>query len=381
MREGLEMADARTRLTEVLADLVASGRESGLQLAVYLDGELVVDACAGVADARTGRAVDSDTLFYLFSCGKGVTATAAHLLAERGVLDYDAPIAAHWPEFAAHGKDRITLRHALTHSAGIPRLPAGTTLGDVCDWERACGIVAALVPEWAPGSRTEYHAETYGWLVGETIRRADGRRVDQVVRDEVTGPLGIGDDLALGIPDALHPRMAHHTADDHGPDVAPADLAAPLAAVPAAAQANHPARRRACVPSSCVGTARGLARMYAALAAGGSLDGVRILSPDRVTLATRPAVTDVDAGGAPVSRALGYLLGSPSLPLRDPGVFGHDGLGESVGFADPARRFAFALARTHLTNDWSRTSTTHLIADQTRAALGLAAEPRARRRG
>ncbi len=365
------MADAQTRLTEVLADLVASGPETGLQLAVYLEGEVVVDACAGVADARTGRAVDSDTLFCLFSCGKGVTATAAHVLAERGVLDYDAPIAAYWPEFAAHGKDRITLRHALTHSAGIPHLPPGTTLGDVCDWERTCEIVAELVPEWEPGSRAEYHAVVYGWLVGETIRRADGRPVDEVVRDEITRPLGIEDDLALGIPDALHSRMAHHTDDDHGAEAPQADLATPLAAMPAAAQANHPARRRARVPSSCVGTARGLARMYAALAAGGSFGDARMLPPDRIALATRPAMADTDAGGNPVQRTLGFMLGSPGLPLRDPHVFGHDGVGESVGFADPKRRFAFALAKTHLTNDWSRASTTHRIADEVRAALGL----------
>lgn len=364
------MSDAQERMRTVLEEIVASGRESGLQLAAYLDGHLVVDACAGVADGRTGRPVDSGTLFSLFSCGKGLTAAAAHLLAERGALDYDTPIASYWPEFAAHGKERITLRHALTHTAGIPQLPDGTTLGDVCDWERTCEIVAGLTPAWEPGSRCEYHPVVYGWLVGETVRRVDGRRVDQVVREEITRPLGIEDELAIGLPEALLPRMAHHTDGEGEPRDATAELGAPLASLSPAAQGNHPARRTACVPSSCLGSARGLARFYAALAAGGAGEGVRVLTPERLAEAVAPATEISDATGALVPRSLGYLLGAPSNPLGQPHVFGHDGMGGSVGFADPRHRFALALAKTRLSSDVDA-STASLVARETRAALGL----------
>lgn len=365
------MGEAQQRMRTVLEEIVASGREDGLQLAVYLDGHLVIDACAGEADSRSGRRVDSGTLFSLFSCGKGLTAAAAHLLVERGVLDYDTPLAAYWPEFAVHGKDRVTLRHALTHAAGIPHLPAATTLGEVCDWHRTCEIVAGLTPCWEPGSRSEYHPVVYGWLVGETVRRADGRRIDQVVREEITRPLGVEDELSIGLPAALLPRIAHHTDGAASPRPAPAPLDAPVATLSAADQANHPARQRACVPSSCLGSARGLARMYAALAAGGTLDGVRVLPPERVARAVAPAVETPDPHGDPVPRGLGYLLGAPGNPLGEPHVFGHDGMGGSVGFADPRNRFAFALAKTRLTEDWSPNSTANQVAREVRAALGL----------
>ncbi|MGP4111199.1 serine hydrolase domain-containing protein [Streptomyces sp. 4N509B] len=365
------------RIEESLWRLVDQRREVGLQVAAYLDGELVVDAFAGVADPATGHAVDGDTLFYLFSCGKGVTATAVHLLVDRGVLDYDTPIAAYWPAFAAHGKDRVTVRHALTHAAGLPHLPPGTTLAEMCDWERMCEVVADLTPLWEPGTRSGYHAKVYGWLLGETVRRADGRGVDRVVREEIAEPLGVADALALGIDASMRPRMAWHVeVGEHGPEPGgePADPDAPLEALPAVAQANHPARQLACLPHTCSGTARGLARMYAALACGGALDGVRLLREERLAEATAVAFDGPDAlSGSQVRRALGYVLGEPDSPLGHRRAFGHVGWGESIGFADPRHRFAFALAKNGLTDDWSPASTPHVLAREVRAALGLPA--------
>ncbi|MGP3970099.1 serine hydrolase domain-containing protein [Streptomyces sp. 6N223] len=365
--------DAQRRIEAALERLVAEGREIGLQVAAYLEGELVVDAWAGVADPETGREVDGDTLFYLFSCGKGVTATAVHLLAERGVVDYDTPIAAYWPEFGTRGKDRITVRHALTHTAGVPHLPEGTTLGELCDWERMCELVAGLEPVWEPGTKSGYHPGTYGWLLGETVRRADGRRVDQVVREDITGPLGVEDSLAIGIAESMLPRMAWHV-EDGAAEEQKATADAPLETLRPVTQANHPGRQLACLPSTCSGSARGLARMYAALAGGGELDGVRIVSRQRLETATAPAVDGVDVlSGHPILRGLGYLLGRPGSPMGEAHVFGHDGLGETIGFADPRRGFAFALAKNHLTNDWSPTSTTNLLVRDVREALGIAA--------
>jgi CubicO group peptidase (beta-lactamase class C family) len=373
MYEGVGV-DVQRRIEASLERLVGEGRELGLQLAAYLDGELVVDAWAGVADPATGRAVDGDTLFYLFSCGKGVTATAVHLLADRGTVDYDTPIAAYWPEFAAHGKERITVRHALTHAAGVPHLPAGITLGELCDWDRMCEVVADLEPIWEPGTKSGYHPKTYGWLLGETVRRADGRRIDQVVREEIAGPLGVADSLALGISEPMLPRMAWHVETDAPPSDDAADPDAPLESLRAVTQANYPGRQRACLPHTCSGTARGLARMYAALAGGGELDGARVVSEERLAAATAPAFDGEDAfNGTPVRRALGYQLGEPKSPMGDLHVFGHVGWGESVGFADPRHRFAFALAKNGLSTDWSPSSTPSVLAREVREALGLPA--------
>ncbi len=202
------MIDAQGRIQAVLEQLVSEGREVGLQVAAYLDGELVVDAWAGAADRATGHDVDGDSLFPLHSCGKGVTATAIHLLADRGLFEYDMPVATVWPEFACHGKQRVTLRQVLNHSAGVPHLPADTTPGDLCDWDRMCAVIAESAPLWEAGTRVGYHALTYGYILGEAVRRADGRTVDQVVRDEITGPLGIADSLIYGIAESMAPRVA-----------------------------------------------------------------------------------------------------------------------------------------------------------------------------
>jgi CubicO group peptidase (beta-lactamase class C family) len=165
------MVDARAneRMQAVLADLVASGAELGLQLAAYRRGELVVDTWAGVADRASGRSVDGDTLFTVFSTSKGIAATCAHLLAERGQLDYDAPIARYWPEFAQNGKARATVRDALSHRVGVPRLPAGVTPAQLCDWEGMCAFLAAEAPGLGAG-----HAQRLPRLHLRLARRRAG---------------------------------------------------------------------------------------------------------------------------------------------------------------------------------------------------------------
>jgi CubicO group peptidase (beta-lactamase class C family) len=138
--------NVQQQVREAVEELVESGAERGLQVAVYRHGDLVVDAVAGVADHETGRPVTSDTPFYVYSTGKGVTATVAHVLVERGIFDYDTRIAELWPEFGAHGKEKATMRHALTHSIGVPGVPADTTPEDLCDWHRMCAIIADAEP-------------------------------------------------------------------------------------------------------------------------------------------------------------------------------------------------------------------------------------------
>src|SRR5438270_60750 len=145
------MADVNGRIQQVLNDLIADELELGVQVAAYLDGELVVDTWAGRADEASGRQVDGDTLFTVFSTTKGITATCIHMLAERGKLDYDAPIAKYWPEFAAHGKEKATVRDGLTHRVGIPQMPDGATPELISDWDAITSAIAELEPVWEPG--------------------------------------------------------------------------------------------------------------------------------------------------------------------------------------------------------------------------------------
>jgi len=174
------LAEARASVGSLLEKLVSGGEELGLQVAAYHNGRLVVDAWAGLADAATGRAVDGDTLFTVFSTTKGIVYTAIHMLAERGLLDYDDPVSRYWPAFAARGKGSVTIRQVLDHSAGVPQMPEGATPEDICDWDRICAAIAELPLLWEPGTRTGYHAFTIGWILGEVLQ--DRRPPDREVR-------------------------------------------------------------------------------------------------------------------------------------------------------------------------------------------------------
>ena len=175
----------------LLGGIVSSGRELGLQVTVYHHGELVVDAWAGCDDATSALPVDGDTLFTVYSAGKGVTATAVHILVEQGKLDYDDPITRFWPEFAQHGKDGVLVRHALAHTAGLPHMPPGYGQYDVTDWSLMCDLIAGSPPLYPPGETIAYHAMTYGWLVGGLAERADGRPFARIVTEEIADPLGL----------------------------------------------------------------------------------------------------------------------------------------------------------------------------------------------
>ncbi|HLB77562.1 MAG TPA: serine hydrolase domain-containing protein, partial [Candidatus Dormibacteraeota bacterium] len=156
------IGDAQRRVQEALDRLVESGTERGMQVAVYRGPELVVDAVAGLADPATGRLVTSDTPFYNFSIVKAVASTLAHVLAERGLVGYDSPVADLWPEFGAHGKQAVALRHVLNHSAGVPGIPLDTTIEDLCNWDKMCAAIADEELWWEPGTKIGYHAYTFG---------------------------------------------------------------------------------------------------------------------------------------------------------------------------------------------------------------------------
>jgi CubicO group peptidase (beta-lactamase class C family) len=342
----------------VIDGLVSSGEEIGLQVAAYVDGELVVDAWAGVADESTGRPVDGDTVFTSWSTTKGFAATCLHILADRGRVQYDAPVARYWPDFAAHGKEGITLRHVLTHTAGLPHMPEGVTPEMMCDWGAMCAAIANHTPLWTPGTQTGYHAWTFGWLVGEIVRRADGRSIARFAREELCDPLDIPD-FYLGITDTVGRRVAPLRREPPAPGaVQPNELN--LRAMPpqvtSAEVVNRPDIRRACIPGGGgIMSARAIARHYAMLAGYGELEGVRILSPERIDT-MRALQTDAEDQvlGRRVRKGLGYFLGGDPemggvLAMgRSGGEFGHPGLGGSLGYADPARKLALGLTKNYL---------------------------------
>ncbi len=372
-------ADASENVRLLLEQLVASGEEVGLQVAAYHQGRLVIDAWAGLADTAASRTVDGETLFTIFSTTKGILYAAIHLLAERGKLSYEDPVARYWPAFAARGKAGITVGQVLDHSAGVPQMPEGTTVADLCDWDRMCAAVADLRPLWTPGSKTGYHGYTNGWILGELVRRIDGRPISHFVGDEICGPLGLRS-LFLGIPDGVESRVAA-LVDAPAPDPAPpAFLPLMERAIPpdlpaAAVLFNRPEVRRACIPAAGgITNARDLARFYASMTATG-VDGVRLLPPERVQLAARERRRDMDQViGLEIRKGLGFFLPGPnaeSIP-DSPGAFGHPGAGGSVGFADPTHGLAVGFTKTLLVSPVDRwTAADVKIVRRVREALGI----------
>lgn len=315
--------------------------ELGLQVAVYYQGELVVDAVAGD--------ITSGTLLYAASTGKAAAATVANVLVDRGVLEYDAPIADLWPEFAANGKQKATLRHVLTHSVGLPALAPDTTADDLTDPAKITSYLAAAEPWWEPGTKMTYHAMTFGYLVGEIVRRATGRRISDVLR-EIAEPLGIADEVYFAVPQNQLHRVATLVEPEGAEDtfamvaglfakVTPPDL------TPRAARCNRPDQLTAEIPSEGVLTARGIAKLYAALI--GEVDGVRLVRPEAVAEITGPALTAPDElMGNPATWALGYPIGRlGSSAEESPTSFGMPGMGGSVGWADTRSGVAFGLTR------------------------------------
>lgn len=366
--------DIGARVQAVLDDLVARDVERGLQVAVYLDGRLIVDAWAGLADATTGRKVDGDTLFCLWSTTKGITATVIHRLVERGLLEYDAPLARYWPEFAAHGKQALTLRHVLAHTAGLPQLPEGVGPRQVFDWDWMVRELAALSPLWEPGTVGYYHSLTYGWLLGEVARRVTGLGFGELVQREVCAPLGI-DSLYLGVPDTVEARLAR--LEGTAPAVTPPSDDLVWRAVspplwPLHDWANRADFQHAVLPAAGgQANARAIARHYAALI--GQVDGVRLLPPQRLALAIERQPELPQPSGAPLrNRALGYeLYGAPADAGRM-APFGHSGAGGTVGYADPTRRLAYALTKNRMVNNGKPGEDAgSIVGSEIRAALGI----------
>ncbi|GAA2273435.1 serine hydrolase domain-containing protein [Streptomyces roseiscleroticus] len=340
----------------------------GAAVCVYQDGRPVVDLWGGVADPDTGRPWTRDTLQLVYSATKGATATAVHLLAQRGELDLNAPVAEYWPEFATNGKADIPVRWLLSHQAGLVTLDQPVPLAEALAWQPMVAALAAQSPQWIPGTAHGYHGRTWGWLVGEVIRRVSGRTPGRFFADEIAGPLGL--DFFIGLPKTERDRVSRMVYGQPDvdlttapPESIPDELRELVAAWrdpnsltnraytvtdPAQIDFNAPEVQAAELPASNgVGTARGLARMYASLI--GEVDGLRLLTSETLASATEEQASGPDQVIVDSSRfGSGYMLSTDSNPMTGPSAFGHTGRGGSLGFADPEQGIAFGYVMNHI---------------------------------
>ncbi|MFM7140864.1 MAG: serine hydrolase domain-containing protein [Alphaproteobacteria bacterium] len=321
-------------VAEVFEQQLETELHPGAKLTVRRGGEIVLDAHGGrMSSAPDAAPVDDYTLFLIFSATKPLTAFAIHLLAERGQLDLDAPVARVWPEFGQRGKEAATIVHVLSHQGGFPIGPRWLTW-DL--WRDRASVARAMeerTARWEPGTDVGYHPLNYGWALGEIVRRVDGRSLGRFLADELFGPLGMRDTW-LGLPPEMDSRVAHH-----------ADLSGEF---PFVADFNRPEVHAAEAGAATgITTTRDLTLFYSMLLAGGEWEGRRYLRRETLERAVRPVVDGARDRTleVPVRWALGFHLGGPTSAFgrrSSPLAFGHSGHGSTTGWADPTRGIAVA---------------------------------------
>jgi CubicO group peptidase (beta-lactamase class C family) len=333
----------------------AAGHEVGAALCVHVKGRKVVDVCGGSFDREGTVPYGPDALQLVFSSTKGATAACANLLAQRGLLDLDAPVADYWPEFARAGKAALPVRFLLCHQAGLPAIDRALTPEEVQAWDPVIDALAAQAPFWEPGTAHGYHALTYGYLVGEVVRRISGRSLGTFFAEEVAGPLGL--EFFIGLPPALEPRVSPVVAApiggaaQGGEGYASTLLARALnmgGAFRDRVWMNRPAWHAAEVPGgNGITNATSLSRLYAGLV--GTVEGgppEPLLTPEQVEEARTVLTFGEDRVFSSVGFTLkqkiglGFWRASPAATWGGPGSFGHGGAGGSYGFADPENQLA-----------------------------------------
>ena len=370
--------DRFTAVHRALAGNFRDHGEVGAAIAITIDGRLVVDLWAGWADRARTRPWQRDTLVNVFSVGKAMAALSLLILVERRQVDLDAPVAHYWPEFAARGKGGITVRMLLSHRAGLPGIRRSLPRFAMYDWELMTSALAEEEPWWEPGRAHGYHVNTFGFLIGEIVRRVTGERIGTFFRRAVAAPLEA--DFHFGIGPEHDERIADYLFGGEPPDLLDGDeerqrlLRGVYLNPPGLSgfgTVNTRAWRAAEMPSTNGhANARAVARIYGALACGGAVDGVRLLRTETIEHAIAEASAGLDLVlGRPSRFGLGFQLTQPERPLgSNPRTFGHFGAGGSLGFADPDARLAFAYTMNQPGPRWQNPRVRALI-DAVYAAL------------
>jgi CubicO group peptidase (beta-lactamase class C family) len=318
---------------------LASGVDVGASFAATVDGEMVVDLWGGWADEAKTRPWEKDTIVNVYSTTKTMTALCALMLADRGELDFDAPVARYWPEFAAAGKEKVKVSHLMAHSAGLSGWKEKITLEDVYDWDKMTSLLAAQAPYWEPGTQSGYHALTQGFLVGEVVRRITGRSLGTFFRQEIAEPLGA--DFHIGLPASEDDRVADLIPPPPGTaigDGEQSELVANMSRNPGVnvLETRTRAWRGAEIPAGGgTGNARSIAQIHAILANGGIAQGKRFMSEAgcRKALELQIEGTDLILGG-PARFGMGFGLPSPTVPLPNPNTIFWGGYGGSLVIID-----------------------------------------------
>jgi CubicO group peptidase (beta-lactamase class C family) len=334
------------------------GEDIGASFCATSNGEVVVDLWGGYADAEKTRPWLKDTIVNVYSTTKTMTALTALLLADRGALDFDKPVAHYWPEFAANGKADVKVSHLMSHSAGLSGWKEKIARDDLYDWEKATALLAAQAPFWEPGTAPGYHALTQGYLVGEVIRRVAGKTVGTLFREEFAEPLGA--DFHIGLPASEDSRVANLIPPPKGAameDTATTELQKNMALNPGVDV--HATRTRAWrgaeIPAAGgTGNARSVATIHMILANGGIASGKRFLSEAGCRKALEPQIEGTDLIlGQPVKYGMGFGLPGPMIPLPNPNTIFWGGYGGSLVIIDMDARATLAYAM----NRMARTTT------------------------
>jgi CubicO group peptidase (beta-lactamase class C family) len=364
--------------------------EVGAGVSVWHRGEKVVDLWGGEADRRVHRPYTEDTLQLVFSTTKGVTAIAANLLVQRGELDLDAKVADYWPEFAQAGKADIPVRWLLSHRAGLPWVDGAMTLEQALDWDYVIDALERQAPVWEPGTQHGYHATTFGWLVGEVIRRVTGLSIGSFVQRELSIPLGL--DLWIGLPADQHDRVAPLEVIEFPDDpnmasmvdqfIGPDTMLGKALFAPGNAWGdekfgsfNLPEVWSAEIPAAnCITNARSLAKLYASCVSEvPGTDGLplRLFTDDTASRAVEHQTSGVDQVlmGMDLQYGLGFNLPNEMMKLGGHRSFGHYGAGGSVAFADPDHDLGFGYVMNKMTLGLSGDPRTANLIDATYEAL------------
>ena len=351
-------ADAFARVRTAFVSNFTELGERGGAVAIAHRGRIVVDLWGGWCDIAREVPWQCETIVNFFSVSKALCATVVLFLADEGALDLDAPVSRYWPEFAAAGKDKITVRQTMSHQAGLPAIREPLADEAMLDWMTITNALARQKPWWPPGNAHGYHVNTFGFLAGEIVRRVSGKSIGQFLRETVATPLGA--DLHIGLPASEHARVAEFLwpGNPNRPEIAPGDDEALMrwntywnpAGFSGSRWVNTARWREAEIPSTNGhGNARAIARLYAMLANGGEIDGVRILSRAAIAEGTKEHSAGYDLINQRPSRfGIGFQLTQTERPLGpNKGAFGHFGAGGSLGFCDPESGIAFG----YVTND------------------------------